>query len=578
MGFHHKVAHVLGGSFHIPHASAHTVMLPHSIHFNAPDARDAVARIAKALGAADGDAAAAMYDLLKAVGAPTHLREFGFTTADVKAAAAAVVEGAGSGNYPNPRPVASNASAVQHALQAAQLGRRPSKDMRYVSSDEVVVSAMAPHAVPYVPVAVTGAPLESAKTVLLCVHGRYASAERIIQQVQGSIGRVPGVAFVAPQAVDSQWYTDRFTAPLENNEPGLSSSLHLLDDVFAWLRDQGVPASRVVVVGFSQGACLAAEWVARRGHGNLAALVVLSGGLIGPEKAGGLPMTAYKHYMPGLHVFFSVAKEDAHVPLIRVRQSASAFVSKDASVVTEFHDGSAHKIYPSADAHLRMVVSRAVAGSKVGVAVADGADGADGAGSADGGDKAAAAAGTGAGAGAGAGSGHGGRSHHASAIVLDGTVMTVRSGGGGHGSDPYKYVSGFGNTFSMEAVAGVLPRTCNVPRKLKFGLATEIVTGDSFAATRARSCKAALYRLQPTVDGAAFVQLPAEAVPRLTNDFSGVTATPELWRSPAIDVPDASHPVDFVHGLNTIAGCGDPLTRNGMAIHWYACNRSMGDR
>jgi maleylacetate reductase len=117
MSLHHKLCHVLGGSFGLPHAETHTVILPHAVAYNAPAARDAIRRVANALGAAN--AAQALFDLTAANGGPTSLREIGMSQGDLDAAA----EAATKAPYWNPRPVERN--AIRALLDDAFSGRRP---------------------------------------------------------------------------------------------------------------------------------------------------------------------------------------------------------------------------------------------------------------------------------------------------------------------------------------------------------------------------------------------------------------------------------------------------------------------
>jgi alcohol dehydrogenase class IV len=117
MGLHHKLCHVLGGSFDLPHAETHTVILPHAAAFNAPYAGDAMARIARALGSRD--APGALFDLAKDAGAPTALRDIGMPEAGLDRAA----ELATAAPYPNPRPIERH--AIRMLLEDAWQGRRP---------------------------------------------------------------------------------------------------------------------------------------------------------------------------------------------------------------------------------------------------------------------------------------------------------------------------------------------------------------------------------------------------------------------------------------------------------------------
>lgn len=117
MSLHHKLCHTLGGSFDLPHAGTHTVVLPHATAFNAPAAPEAMARIARALGAAD--AATGLFDLAKSLGAPLALRDIGMAEDGLDRAA----DLATANPYWNPRPV--ERPAIRALLDNAWHGRRP---------------------------------------------------------------------------------------------------------------------------------------------------------------------------------------------------------------------------------------------------------------------------------------------------------------------------------------------------------------------------------------------------------------------------------------------------------------------
>lgn len=118
MSLHHKLCHTLGGSFDLPHAETHTIVLPHALAYNAEAAPEAMARIARALGA--GDAAGGLYDLARAVGAPLALRDIGLEERDIDRA----TEIATRNPYWNPREI--EADGIHRLLSDAHAGRRPS--------------------------------------------------------------------------------------------------------------------------------------------------------------------------------------------------------------------------------------------------------------------------------------------------------------------------------------------------------------------------------------------------------------------------------------------------------------------
>src|SRR5436853_4381788 len=130
------------------------------------------------------------------------------------------------------------------------------------------------------PLLLAGEPLESAKAAMIMMHGRGATAEDILMLADEF--KQPGFAYLAPQAAGNSWYPNSFLAPIASNEPGLSSGLAVIASLLEQLAEAGIPAERTILLGFSQGACLSLEFVARnaRHYGGAAGL---SGGLIGPD-------------------------------------------------------------------------------------------------------------------------------------------------------------------------------------------------------------------------------------------------------------------------------------------------------
>ena len=117
MALHHKLCHTLGGSFGLPHAETHTIVLPHAAAYNRKAAPEAMARIARALGVAD--APQGLYDLARTVGAKLALRDIGMKEADLDRAAGL----AAANPYYNPRPV--ERAAIRRLLDDAFFGRTP---------------------------------------------------------------------------------------------------------------------------------------------------------------------------------------------------------------------------------------------------------------------------------------------------------------------------------------------------------------------------------------------------------------------------------------------------------------------
>ncbi len=125
-----------------------------------------------------------------------------------------------------------------------------------------------------------GEPVSRARAAMLMVHGRGASAEDILT-LANQLAQ-PGFAYFAPQAAENTWYPNRFLVPLADNEPWLSSALKFVGDVLTEIINAGIPAERIMLLGFSQGACLALEFAARNAR-RYGGVVGLSGALIGPD-------------------------------------------------------------------------------------------------------------------------------------------------------------------------------------------------------------------------------------------------------------------------------------------------------
>lgn len=199
------------------------------------------------------------------------------------------------------------------------------------------------------PVETSGAALDGAGSALILLHGRGASAAEIL----GLGLELAGIesALLAPQAANHTWYPYSFLAPISENEPWLGSALSTVDETLRLAERAGVPAARTVLVGFSQGACLAAEFVARRAP-ELGALIAFTGGRIGPEgtvfnEAGDL------HGMP---VYLSAGDPDPHVPWRRMEETRDCLMEMGARVTLRRWSGRPHGILPQEIEEARQVI------------------------------------------------------------------------------------------------------------------------------------------------------------------------------------------------------------------------------
>ena len=187
------------------------------------------------------------------------------------------------------------------------------------------------------PVQTAGVPLDEARAALLLIHGRGASAASILGLAREL--DVDDVAYLAPQAAGHTWYPHSFMAPIEQNEPGLSSALNLLGTLLGRVEEAGLPRERVALLGFSQGACLATEYAARHPQ-RYGGVFGLSGGLIGPEGTA----FEYDGTLDGTPVFLGCSDRDPHIPLERVQETTAVFREMDADVEERIYEGMGHTV------------------------------------------------------------------------------------------------------------------------------------------------------------------------------------------------------------------------------------------
>ena len=188
------------------------------------------------------------------------------------------------------------------------------------------------------PIVTAGAPAEDAAGALILVHGRGGNAPDMLGLARLLVGS--DVACLAPQAAGNSWYPNRFIEPVMRNEPHLGSALSVLGDLVDRLLDGGLPAERIALLGFSQGACLSLEFAFRRRH-RLGAVIGFSGGLIGEGIAA--PDTSGMPFA-GMPVLLGCSDRDPHIPIGRVHETDAAMRALGADVVTRVYPGGAHDI------------------------------------------------------------------------------------------------------------------------------------------------------------------------------------------------------------------------------------------
>ena len=182
-----------------------------------------------------------------------------------------------------------------------------------------------------------GTPVETAEAAMILVHGRGATARSIVQM--GQELHADGLALLAPQAARNTWYPNSFLAPVGDNEPGRSSGLQAIADAIETATAAGIDRDDVLLLGFSQGACLASEFVARnpRRYGGL---VALSGGLIGET----VDPANYEGDIEETPVFIGCSDVDPHIPIERVHETTETFERLGGAVDERIYDGMGHGI------------------------------------------------------------------------------------------------------------------------------------------------------------------------------------------------------------------------------------------
>ena len=187
------------------------------------------------------------------------------------------------------------------------------------------------------PLLQSGAPLNKATAAMIMLHGRGAGADDILGLSYEL--DAPGMAFLAPQAANATWYPYRFVEPIARNEPWLSSALATIESVLQLALDAGIAPERVILLGFSQGGCLALEYAARnvRRYG---AVVGFSASLI---ENGDQPRV-YAGDFAQTPVLLGCSDVDFHIPLARVERTAEIFMNLGAQVDRRIYPNMGHTI------------------------------------------------------------------------------------------------------------------------------------------------------------------------------------------------------------------------------------------
>jgi phospholipase/carboxylesterase len=182
-----------------------------------------------------------------------------------------------------------------------------------------------------------GKNLEDAEKVLIMIHGRGANANDILSVADYL--NVNDFALLAPQATDNTWYPYSFMAPASQNEPWLSSSLNLIKDLLNEITEKGIASENIYFLGFSQGACLTLEFVARNAA-KYGGIVAFTGGLIGDS----IHLENYTGDFNKTHIFIGSSNPDPHVPVERVYETAKVLKNMNAIVTQKLYNDMGHTI------------------------------------------------------------------------------------------------------------------------------------------------------------------------------------------------------------------------------------------
>ncbi len=202
------------------------------------------------------------------------------------------------------------------------------------------------------PVRRFGAPVQDASIAMIMLHGRGASAGDIAALAE--VLPSDGCAFAAPQASGNTWYPHSFLMPRRRNEPYLSSALATIDGLVQEFERAGLAAERILLLGFSQGACLTAEYAARTPR-RYAGVLALAGGLVGDR----IDPAEYTGLLEGTPVFLGCSDQDPYIPQSRVEETAGVLQQLQAEVTMVLYPGLPHTVNDDEIEHVRAIMHRA---------------------------------------------------------------------------------------------------------------------------------------------------------------------------------------------------------------------------
>lgn len=183
----------------------------------------------------------------------------------------------------------------------------------------------------------SGLPLQNSKKALIMIHGRGATSHDILSLAQHL--EVDDFSLIAPQAENRTWYPYSFLAPIAENEPSLSKSLDTISQIVAAVHEGGIEKDNIYFLGFSQGACLALEFISRNAS-KYGGVVAFTGGLIGDR----IYEENYSGDFKNTPVFIGTSDPDFHVPVERVNETERLLKKMGASVTKKVYGNMGHTI------------------------------------------------------------------------------------------------------------------------------------------------------------------------------------------------------------------------------------------
>jgi predicted esterase len=198
-----------------------------------------------------------------------------------------------------------------------------------------------------------GAKLDEAAAAVILLHGRGATADDILSL--SSYWDFQGMTFLAPQAEGYTWYPNRFLVPIQENEPYLSAALSRIDELVRAVQLHNIPVEKIFIGGFSQGACLACEYVIRNPQ-RYGGLLAFSGGYIGPLDIERQPSGD----LNGMPAFLGCSDMDPHIPLRRVKETTALLEAMGAKVTEKIYPNLGHTIIEDEIEQARQLITESL--------------------------------------------------------------------------------------------------------------------------------------------------------------------------------------------------------------------------